>query len=174
MLVSLPRVRSVVEISYGCIGRSARQPRTARASGLETRRRVMSPPITRCRVSGDGCTVVKTRRGTTAGPLDRGPAVVGGRWLPGVGDVDDQPRLVGGRPGEGEHPERQPGADAEAVDGDALERAARDDLAEGPERADVGQVDPRRFPVRPQGDLQGGPAGHRDRVPAADAPDGRV
>src|SRR4051794_6599416 len=45
MLFSFPRVRRVVEISYGCIGRSARQPRTARASGLPTRRRVMpSPP----------------------------------------------------------------------------------------------------------------------------------
>src|SRR4051812_14606371 len=39
MLCSLPRLRSVVEISYGCMGRSARQPSTASASGLETRRR---------------------------------------------------------------------------------------------------------------------------------------
>src|SRR4051794_2332834 len=42
MLCSLPRLRSVVEISYGCMGRSARQPSTASARGLETRRRDIS------------------------------------------------------------------------------------------------------------------------------------
>src|SRR6266516_2323510 len=34
MLASLPRSRSVLEISYGCIGRSARQDSTASASGF--------------------------------------------------------------------------------------------------------------------------------------------
>src|SRR3954447_2557653 len=47
MLRSLPRVRSVVEISYGCMGFSVRQASTARASGFETRRRVMTPPPVR-------------------------------------------------------------------------------------------------------------------------------
>src|SRR5690348_5064617 len=47
MLCSLPRWRSVVEISYGCIGRSAKQERTARASGLPTRRRAMLTPLIR-------------------------------------------------------------------------------------------------------------------------------
>src|SRR5215207_8558666 len=66
MLCSLPRLRSVVEISYGCMGRSARQPNTARASGLETRRRVMTTPLRvlgfeyllpfiRCQVGGASC-----------------------------------------------------------------------------------------------------------------------
>src|SRR4051794_29994907 len=41
MLVSLPRSRSIVEISYGCIGRSVRQLSTASASGFDTRRRVV-------------------------------------------------------------------------------------------------------------------------------------
>src|SRR4051812_15534105 len=45
MLCSLPRVRSVVEISYGCIGRSDRQPSTASARGFETRRLVTGPPL---------------------------------------------------------------------------------------------------------------------------------
>src|SRR5947209_5018242 len=61
MLFSLPRVRSVVEISYGCIGRSDKQPRTAKASGFDTRRRVIpsSRSNTRNRVFGDRTRFVK-------------------------------------------------------------------------------------------------------------------
>src|SRR3954465_2856193 len=53
MLHALPRVRSVVEISYGCMGFSVRQARTARASGFDTRRRVMTPPPVRLLESHD-------------------------------------------------------------------------------------------------------------------------
>src|SRR6516225_3752164 len=42
MLCSLPRSRSVVEISYGCMGRSIRQLSTASASGFDTRRRAIT------------------------------------------------------------------------------------------------------------------------------------
>ena len=49
-----------------------------------------------------------------AGSADR-PAAAGCRALPAVRDVDHQTRPVGRtrRPGQGEHPERQPGPDAE-------------------------------------------------------------
>src|SRR4051794_12094140 len=130
MLCSLPRVRSVVEISYGCIGRSDRQPRTARASGLDTRRRVILPPITRKRVSEGRAS--SSRPGDDERPATS--AEVTGRrgegGLPGVRDVDGQPLLTGAGTVEDEHAERQAGPHAQAEDRDALERAARGDLAE--------------------------------------------
>src|SRR5689334_5237107 len=44
MLWSLPRPRSMVEISYGCIGRSPRLPSTAKASGFATLRFAITAP----------------------------------------------------------------------------------------------------------------------------------
>src|SRR3954451_23138571 len=43
MLDSLPRLRIIDAISYGCMGRSATVPRTASASGLPTFRRFAMP-----------------------------------------------------------------------------------------------------------------------------------
>src|SRR6478609_2128225 len=96
MLFSLPRVRRVVEISYGCMGRSARHPSTAKASGLFTRRRVIDlhPPI---RILG--VEYVASRRPSQAisrsGPADP-------YYCRPAGEESDKSRLVpagaGGQP----------------------------------------------------------------------------
>src|SRR3954471_13020792 len=96
MLCSLPRVRSVVEISYGCMGRSDRHPRTARARGYDTRRRVILPLIPRKRASEE------VYGGPSPGDDERPPPSVevagrGEEELPEVGDVDAQPLLAAGR-----------------------------------------------------------------------------
>src|SRR3954452_1374760 len=139
MLCSLPRVRSVVEISYGCMGRSDRQPRTARARGLDTRRRVILPPITRKRVSEEVYRV-SSPRDDERPPTSLEVAGRGEEELPEVGDVDDQPLLAAGRAVEHEHAERQAGPHAEPEDRHALERAARGHLAEGAEAGHVHDV----------------------------------
>src|SRR4051812_11675916 len=141
MLCSLPRVRSVVEISYGCMGRSDRQPRTARARGLDTRRRVILPPITRKRVSEEVYLVSRPRDDERPATSGRWPAA-GEEGLPEVRDVDDQPLLTGAGTVEHEHAERQVGPHAQPEDRHALERAARGHLAEGAEAGDVHDVVP--------------------------------
>src|SRR5690348_6461708 len=123
MLCSLPRVRSVVEISYGCMGRSDRHARTARANGLDTLRRDIRTSITRTGVSGR-CYPSSTPGRGPAGQPEGWPAGRGWSELaaPLVRDVDDDARAVAGGGGarEREHPERQPRPDAEPDARDAF------------------------------------------------------
>src|ERR671911_211807 len=70
MLWSLPRARRIVEISYGCIGRSFREPSTANASGFATLRFAMSGlldieysnPSIRCEIQAVKGLLVERRR----------------------------------------------------------------------------------------------------------------
>src|SRR6185312_12343951 len=75
----LPRSRMVVLISYGCMGRSARQDSTASANGLLTFRRGMAPPRVRLldleyQSQSTRCQEVSPR--TAGGPEKRA------RWRP--------------------------------------------------------------------------------------------
>jgi hypothetical protein len=69
MLCSLPRLRSVEEIWYGCIGRSLRQLSTARASGLDTRRRVTL--VSLCEYSNSSIRVQATMSRLVSAAADR-------------------------------------------------------------------------------------------------------
>src|SRR4051794_12325630 len=106
------------------MGRSIRQPRTARASGLDTRRRVTgTPPLLGLEYLASGTRRQPFKRGTAGRPRS-GPAGRGRlRGLPEVRDVDRDAH--GPRRGSWQHegPERQPGTDAEPDGALTLERA---------------------------------------------------